>query len=254
MPRTQMASGLSILAARKVDISSALSERGKAFFRPDQSIRLESTHPSASSSWNKVVQKFATVAAACGLAATVALAPTPAQAQLVVQHASADVGAASQHLVSIARLSFSDLIDIRDRIGLDEATLRDHGMPLLDEGSIARMDPGERILLVGGLYVAAESLEGFDRAMATSRAELEKRGEPPRTRAEEVQAWQRWLDSRGQERQAYHTPRGPDVADAPNDRPSPAKLEDTLQRIQMLVIPRGTPVAEAYHQYERQWQ
>lgn len=233
-----MTSGLGVLKNRTVDVSGQLTDRAKAFFGPDQTITLDSQQE-ATSTWTKAIRMFATAAAACGLAATVSLAPAPAQAQQIEHHARAEASAPA--VVDIGQLRFTDLVENRDRLGLDEATLRDHGMPLLDEGSIERMDARERVQLIGGLYVAAKSLREFDRAMAASRTEMEAQGAPARTHTEEVQAWQRSLDSQAQG----------GAAGVPANQ---GDLEESVQRLEILVIPRGSAIAEIHQAYERERQ
>jgi hypothetical protein len=245
MASPQKTAGLRILDARKVDIFSELSARAKAFFQPDQGLTLANTHSDAPSPWDKAVRKFAVAAAACGLVASVTLAPAPAQAQFVNELPSSELTSHFKNLVNLQDLPFSDLVAVRDRLGLDEATLRDHGMPELDEGSIERMHAADRTMLVGGLYQAANSLARFDRAMAETRATLEQRGAPARSEAEEVRAWQQQLDSKGQGLNAQG-------GAATASTLSQAALEKTIQEIQILTIPRNTAVAELYQEYERQ--
>ncbi|WP_313388386.1 hypothetical protein [Achromobacter aegrifaciens] len=237
--------GLRILDGRKIDIMSELSAPAKAFFQPDQRVSLANTHSAAHSAWNRAVRKFTVAAAACGLVAGVALAPTPVQAQLVDETPSSELTSYFKDMVNLQDMRFSDLVAIRDRLGLDEATLRDHGMPMLDEGSIERMHAADRTMLVVGLYHAANSLARFDRAMAEARTTREQRGAPAQSEAEEVRAWQHQLDTsvprQAAERIAATTPAF-----------SQAALEKTIQEIQILTVPRASAVAEMHREYERQ--
>jgi len=239
MATNQKTAGLSILNSRKLDLLGQLSERAKEFFQPSQGLSMANTADGASTAWDKAVRKFAVAAAACGVVASVSLAPTPAQAD-TQKHVRSEFSTHAPTFVNLNTLRFSDLVAIRDRIGLDEATLRDHGMPFLDDGLIARMDDTDRRTVVLGFYSAANSLASFDRAMAESRASLEQRGAAPRTDAEEIQAWQHQLDSK-EHRQGQAT-----------GSIDQAALDDTINEVRILLMPRGAAVAEAHHEYERE--
>lgn len=230
--------GVKILDSKKVDIAGALSARAKAFFQPDAKIVLTSENSPQSPLWSKAVRSFATAAVACGLVAAVNLAPEPTQAREAHVHGSAASEPSTQQYVSLGDMRFSDLVKIRDSIGLDEATLRDRIMPQFDMMAMTSMVPNERTKLVGGLYVAAETLEGFDRAMQQSRLAAAQRGDAPRTLTEAVQSWEKRLDDRTSAKRAP-------TAD-------PAALQRTIERLQEVVILQAPGAAERALSNERE--
>lgn len=245
--------GVKILDSMKVDMAETLSARARAFFRPDAKIDLTSGEAPESPLWSKAVRSFATAAVACGLVASVNLAAAPAQAQAHATQDKANVATQTeiQQYVNLGSMRFTDLVKIRDSIGLDEATLRDRIMPQFDMAEMSSMTPNEKTQLIGGLYWAAEALEGFDRAMQQSRVAIAQRGEPLRTHAEEVNSWQTFLDDRTTEHKKkeyfYHL-----GAPKPVAAVDPAALQRTIERLQQVVIlPAATPVEQA-RSYERE--
>jgi hypothetical protein len=239
----------SIRQARKIDVASNLSERAQAFFRGGRSIEMIGQNDSSSSPWGRAIQGFASAAVACGLAAAITLSPAPTQAQSAPVDSAATTVQMAQSYVSLASMKFSDLVEIRDQIGLDEATLQEHGMALLDKAAVEKLTNADRVSLVGGLFWAAESLEGFDKAMRQSRAIIAERGEPARSHAEEVQAWQKWLDSRAQSRPSYGKSFIAPAGDPQNVAPDPIALKNTIERIQSVVQPQPITSVERSHSY-----
>ncbi|WP_025139685.1 hypothetical protein [Achromobacter sp. DH1f] len=245
--------GLKILESRKVDIASKLSERAQAIFRSDSAVDLIGATASSPPGWGRAVKAFAAAAVACGLAASITMAPTPVQAQQAPQESAAASVPAPQRYVSLANMKFLDLVQIRDQIGLDETTVRDYGMARLDQAQVAQMGDGDRKLLVGGLYWAAETLDGFDRTMAENRSIRAQTGQPALTRSEEVQGWQKWLDSRVdqklQERQSAR-PRlvVPSAAAQPVDL-DPIALQNTIERVQTVLQASAATSTERQRAY-----
>ncbi|ADP20038.1 MULTISPECIES: hypothetical protein [Achromobacter] len=243
--------GVKIFDSMKVDMAETLSARARAFFRPDAKIDLTSGNGTESPLWSKAVRSFATAAVACGLVATVNLAQAPTQAYAAQDKANVATQTEAQQYVSLGSMRFTDLVKIRDSIGLDEATLRDRIMPQFDMAEMSSMTPNEKAQLIGGLYWAAEALEGFDRAMQQSRLAIAQRGEPPRTHAEEVNSWQTFLDDRTTEHKKkeyfYHL-----GAPKPVAAVDPAALQRTIERLQQVIILQAAAPAEQARSYERE--
>jgi|GEM_PF-2665087 len=243
--------GVKILDSKKVDMAGALSARAQEFFQPDAKIVLTSESQQSAPLWSKAVRSFATAAVACGLVAAMNVVPEATQARDAHVEASAAAQTGTQQYVSLGSLKFSDLVNIRDSIGLDEATLRDRIMPQFDMVAMTSMAPNERAQLVGGLYMAADTLEGFDRAMQQSRMAAAQRGDAPRTHAEEVQSWEKALASRSAEhkRKEFVDHLG---APKPAQTVDPAALQRTIERLQQVVLLKPEAPAERALSYDRE--
>lgn len=236
--------GIRVLQTSKVDIASKLRGQVRDVFRPGSKIELIGPTQSMSTAWNRAVRAFASATVACGMAAAITMAPAPAQARDTTTELAAPNSAGAARYVNLANMKFSELVEVRDQLGLDEDTLREHGMAQLNQAAVDQMSQSERAFLVGGLYWAAESLEGFDRATAEGRAVRLERGDPARSSAEEVQAWERWLDSRAQAR-----PSNGKAFVVRNETPAaqttdPAALKRTVDRLQTILLPRSPQAVE----------